>query len=343
MNTVKRSAGLGITLFSAVVLLCCIAGIAGVWMVKGRVEAVGNAVLGTAEDSLTLVDEKLEQVQGVLKGSTQRIGVFSRTVERLQHGTPETKTETTSLLKELDEEVFDKLKTAQTWIDSSHTVAVGVGKVSEAVVSSNFAASHQDSAGVALAERVQDFSESLAEALATLQDMRSDLVELRDGIGVARTIVARTVTRFLQVEEKLANLCERIDKFRAGLAETKESIGELENNFGWWTTLAALALTAILAWLGVSQIGMMMHGWRWQWSSRNLPDGRAGPRARTKPTKRATTPTGMASMSATIRMMRRRTPMPISFGNEGGVRPENTITMKARDEPCSTRELPCCW
>jgi peptidoglycan hydrolase CwlO-like protein len=271
MNTVKRSAGLAVILFSALFLLLCVAGIAGVWILKGRVNAVGKTVLGTADDSLALVDEKLAKVQSVLKSSTQRIGVFSRTIQRLQEGKPETKAEVTSLLKALDEEVFDKLRTAGTWLDSSQVVAVGISRVSEAVVSSKFAASHQDAVGVALAERVQDFSESVADVLAKLEDVRSDLVELRDSIGVARAIVTRTVARFLQVDEKLANLCKRIDKFRAGLAETKESVADLEGNFGWWTALGAVALTAILLWFGVSQAGMMLHGWRWQSSGRNEP------------------------------------------------------------------------
>ena len=242
-------------------------------MLKGRVDTLGNAVLGTAEDSLTLVDDTLERVEGVLKSSTQRIGAFSSVVERLQESKPETEHEVTSLLKTLDEQVFEKLQSAKTWIDSSHAVAVGVGKISAAVVSSKFTASHQDSVGVALAERVQGFSESMAEVLATLQDVRIDLVELRDGVGVARTVVARSVARFLQVEEKLANLGKRTERFRAGLTETKGSVADLKSNFGGWTALGAVILTAILAWLGVSQVGMMLHGWRWQSSGRNEPPG----------------------------------------------------------------------
>jgi chromosome segregation ATPase len=267
MNALKRSVGWGIVLLSAVVLLFCLAGMAGVWMLKGRVDAIGTGVLSAADDSLTFVDEKLERIEGVLKNSTERIRPLSRAVERLQQDKPEAKAEVTSLLKTLDKEVFDKLKSAQTWIDSSHAVAVGVGRVSEAVVSSKFAASHQDSVGVAVAERVQDFSESVAEVLAALQDVRRDLVELRDNVGVARKIAARIVARFLQVEERLVGICERIDRFRAGLVETKETVGDLKSTFGWWTTLGAVALTVLLAWFGVSQIGMMLHGWsfaRWR-------------------------------------------------------------------------------
>ena len=39
-----------------------------------------------------------------------------------------------------------------------------------------------------------------------------------------------------------------------------------------------------------------------------------------------------AYWEATIPTPRRRTLMPVSLGSRDGVRPENTITMKARDE-----------
>ena len=59
----KRSAGVGILLLSVLGSLLCLAGIVGVWTVKSRAEAVGEAVLGAAEDSLAFVDDKLDRVR----------------------------------------------------------------------------------------------------------------------------------------------------------------------------------------------------------------------------------------------------------------------------------------
>ena len=52
MIIVRRSIGFGAIVLSALGLLLCLAGIVGVWMVKGCVEAVGNAVFAAADDSL---------------------------------------------------------------------------------------------------------------------------------------------------------------------------------------------------------------------------------------------------------------------------------------------------
>ena len=47
------------TVWSA--LTVCLAGIVGVSMARSRVEAVGQAVLGAADDSLGFVDQKLDR------------------------------------------------------------------------------------------------------------------------------------------------------------------------------------------------------------------------------------------------------------------------------------------
>ena len=147
MGILRRSLGVGTLLLSVLGLILCLAGIVGIWIVKSRVEAVGEAVLGAAEDSLAFVDDKLDRVKQILNKSQQPVGLLSRAAERLQRKEPEAKKEVTSLLQTLDEKVFQELKSAQSWLDSAHAVAVGVGRVSQTVVSSEYAASHQDTVG----------------------------------------------------------------------------------------------------------------------------------------------------------------------------------------------------
>ena len=176
---------------------------------------MGTACSTLAEDSLAFMDEKLDRIEGAFKNTHRRVGLLSTSLNRLPQKDAEVQAEAKSLLKTLDEEVFEPLKSAQTWLDSTHAVAVGVGKISEAVVSSKYAASHEDSVGVAMAGQLQDASEAVVEILTTVKEVRQRLIDIRDDAVSARRIALAIVARLAQVETRMANLCRRIEAFHA--------------------------------------------------------------------------------------------------------------------------------
>jgi hypothetical protein len=261
MNVIRRSAGSGVILLASVVLILCFAGIIGVWSMKSRIDVLGDKVFEAAEDSLAFMDVKLDRIEGAFKNSHRRVGLLSKGVNRLPQKETEAKAEATSLLKTLDEGVFEPLKSAQTWLDSTHAVAVGVDKISEAVVSSKYAASHEDSVGVAMAGQLQDVSEAVAGILTTLKEVRQGLVDIRADVLSARRIALMIVARLAQVEKRMADLCGRIERFHARVAGMKGEIAAVRGDFRWWTMLGAVLVTFLLIWFAASQIGMVLHGW----------------------------------------------------------------------------------
>jgi len=261
VTIIRRTTGLGILSLSVVGLFLCIAGGIGVWAGKSRLEAVGAAVFGTADEGLDFVGKKLDRVQQALDKSQQRVSGLSRIAERLKNAEADVSKECEPLLHTLDE-VFAELRTAESWLDSSHAVASGVSRVSEAVVSSEYAASHQDSAGVAVASKVQEFSEDVADVLAKLQVIRQELVELRDKGKLARQVALRIIARVAVLDQKLAGLSTRIGTLNANVAMTRASCVDLGEKVRRWTTFVVVMFTLILLWFGISQIGMMKHGGR---------------------------------------------------------------------------------
>ena len=134
--------------------------------------------------------------------------------------------------------------------------------ISQAVVSSEYAATHEDSTGVEIAQRVQEVSEKVGDALAKLQALRQDLIQLRDTGKLAREAAARVIARVADLDGRLATISTRVEKFDTKVAKTKASIGNLQRRIHWWIVVAAAALTIIFAWFGISQISMMGCGWR---------------------------------------------------------------------------------
>jgi DNA repair ATPase RecN len=259
MNFLRRITGSGIILLASVVFVLCLAGIVGVWIAKSRVDVLGDSVFQAADASLAFMNGKLDRIEAGFKKVHRRVGILSKEADRLSQQA--TQSEAASLLKTLDEEVFEPLKTAEKWLDSTHAVAVGVGQVSEAVVSSKYAAAHEDSVGVAMAGQLQDISESVVEILTTLKEVRQRLIDIRDDVLSARRIALIIVSRLAQVEKRMENLCGRIEKFHASVGEMQGEIIAVRENFHWWTMLGAVLATLLLVWFTASQIGMVLHGW----------------------------------------------------------------------------------
>ena len=262
MTIVRRSLGLGTLLLSILGLTVCLVVIVGVWMVKSRVEAVSDAALEAADQSLAFVDDRLGRVEEILKRGQQPVTLLSTAAKRLERQEPEAKEEVTSLLRQLDDTVFQELKSAQSWLDSAHAIAVGVDSVSEAVVTSDYAATRQDTVGMALAERLQQSSESVAEILAKLQLLREEIVQLRDTAVVSREVAARLVERVVDVEEKMNRLASGINTLDVRVAEIRANVGDLKQEVPWWTTVAAMLLTLLPVWFAVTQVVMALQGWR---------------------------------------------------------------------------------
>ena len=256
-----RLIGLGAILLSVLGLLLCLAGIVHLWTVKSRVNAIGNAAFSAADDSLAFVDAKIDRVKEALDKSRQRVGWISKTAERLRDVKADARKESEPLLKALDE-VFQQLKAAESWLDSCNAVASGISKVSEAVVTSEYAASHEDATGIAIAKRIQELSEAVTDALAKVQSVRQELVDLRDTGKVALKVVATVVAHVADLDGRLANASARLEKVGSKVTQAKASVDALHQRLHWWTAFAAVALTILMTWFGISQIGMMGHGWR---------------------------------------------------------------------------------
>ena len=261
MAILKWLIGPGTVLIAVLGLLLCVGGIIGVWVGKSHVDAVGNAVFGMADDGLAFVDAKLDRVKQVVERSRHRVSGISRIAERLKNAGAAAGKDYESLLQGLDA-VYQELKSAESWLDSSHAVASGISRVSEAVASSDFAAARQESTGVVVARELQQFADTVADALAKLQAMRLELIELRDTGKLSRDIAIGILARVADLDGKLANLAARVENLDARVAATRALCVDRGQRLGRWTVVAAMVASVILTWFGISQIVTMTYGWR---------------------------------------------------------------------------------
>jgi len=58
------------------------------------------------------------------------------------------------------------------------------------------------------------------------------------------------------------SLSARLERFDNKVTQTKASVAALHQRLHWWVAFAVIVLTVLMAWFGISQIGMLGHGWR---------------------------------------------------------------------------------
>lgn len=265
MTTIRRSVGVGAILMAFLGLLLCTAGIAGVWVGKSYLDPMNDALFATADEAFEFMETRLHRVQQTLNKSRERVRDISVRAGRLKTMKAEASIEFVPLFQTLDE-LLDDLTSAEQWLDASQAIARGVNRVSETVASSETADLREKSDGLT-ARKVEEFSAAVVDAIARLELVRQEFIDVRDKGELARRTAATVIIRLTDLDERLGQVSARILKFNAKVSATRASSVELGQRIHWWTAFATVMLVLVMFWFAISQIGMMKHGWRFARSS----------------------------------------------------------------------------
>jgi chromosome segregation ATPase len=101
-----------------------------------------------------------------------------------------------------------------------------------------------------------------AEQLGSLQD------QIEEGGGKIEQLSQTTQdtvdslsTGFARLETSINSLLETLDEYADKIDSTQEQLSYLETNLPKWIDYASAALTIVLVWLGISQVGLFILGW----------------------------------------------------------------------------------
>ncbi len=266
MSIIRRAVGIAAVAFSVVGLILCIASIMGLCIGKNRIETIVTALFTTADDAFGVMETRLDRVDQAVENSRQRISDLSSRAERIKNTTADLGSEIEPLAQAIDA-AYSELQAAENWLDSLQAIAGGVNRMAMSVVASKENAprdggeSARESDGVT-AQRVAEISAGVADALARLQALRQELIDLRENRILAREFAAAAITRVAELDARLSSVSASIDEFDARVAAAKTSCAELGHRVHWWTAFVMITLMLVFLWFAISQIVMMKSGWR---------------------------------------------------------------------------------
>ena len=245
MHWGKPILGVAVGVLGVIFLVLCVAGIGGAWMFRSRaIPAVAEASDSAAE-TLAVADKTVDQFRDKVARVRKALAAIEREARRLAALPPDEIAAAT--LVHGNEQVIEYLKPAMAVANSLEVVAGSLDK--------GLARWQTMRSGQAEVDRLRAAIRGLAETAASLERARVGLLEQTPAaVGRFADEVHRIAAQLDGVEESLKSL-------DADLAAARTDIETLTDAAPRWLTVAAWAVTLVLAWFALSQISVLLHAW----------------------------------------------------------------------------------
>jgi hypothetical protein len=247
MNVLRRGGAALLLVCSALVLLLCLGGVVGVWVVNQPAkQAIGDA-LETLDSYLTLADQTVQQVgertarlRATLDGARREMVVADNA------GRGAITARVTVALQE-----------------ASATLATLRGVVqtlSASVATLNRTLGHLGRVPGVVPPTLPDDLQALEQSLSILGDRLDTLGAAMSDASVGLTSLT---DRIGAVSGELRGMDERLDQWRSRLAAARSAVASAKAGAPTAIDLASVGLSLLLLLFGAGQTSLGLQAWRW--------------------------------------------------------------------------------
>jgi hypothetical protein len=113
---------------------------------------------------------------------------------------------------------------------------------------------------VPLSTALGQAADSLNSLPGSLYGVTDDLVDAGKKLNTIQTQTSAVADQVTKIKASVTTAQELVAKYQIVIADLQPGITSLQTKLSHWITLGAWGLTAILAWLGFAQIGLVMQG-----------------------------------------------------------------------------------
>ncbi len=249
MTTLRRAALIAGMAISVLVLVLSIAGIGVVWMVNAPVTHAAVGVLAPVERTLAEVvqatgeaSQVMAEVSGVVGDVRERMDGMGQQVADLDKALQAVGTVVGERVEPLIEVLGKGARAVQEAVDS---VQAAVERVN----------------ALPLIELELPAVDKLEQVRGDVERAASDLELLREAAsapqaGVLEGAFALATGPLASLDERMQTAQAKVEATRDRAAEAHATVVLLQEKLPLWLDLASLALTLLLAWLAVSQVGV---------------------------------------------------------------------------------------
>jgi methyl-accepting chemotaxis protein len=261
MKWLKRITGTFLTVLGTIGVVCSLAGIIAVWVIRGRVD---NAVAQVFDR----VDVAIGKLEVRAEGTTERISnsrdslhqLNARVQQRVAQRKDVPATEAADI-DEVERRLYAGIDRARDWIEFIHSSVELVQQVSGIIESSTMFLKDDSHTVADLAGAVQTSSEELERTGELMAEVKTHLNEIRanrDHEEHARQFTS-LYSRIDASLEKVENLAS---EFEHSVKRVRTDISEDGTNIRDWLVVAAVIITLVLLWIAIAQVSLTKDGWQ---------------------------------------------------------------------------------
>ena len=253
MRWSRRVLGAVVLVLSSLGVLCCATGAVGVWVVRPELSR-------RAETLDARIDAALQRASTANEGVRRALQKARADVRRVSKGSadlgpePRKNRRVAGLLrKQIQRQVGPRIDDLGGRLARSSTAAVAVASLLQSLQELPLGAA--DPIDPNKLGRAADQASQLSAALRKLQAV----IGKGDQEAVAREVAAAAV----QMDRVLQKCQARSADWQSDLDAARERQARLRERLPGWLLLGTVAGTVLCAWVGLSQVSLAAHAWKW--------------------------------------------------------------------------------
>jgi chromosome segregation ATPase len=255
MRILKRIAAIVVMVISVLVLVLGLAGIAGTWTVRSRLDDGLGRIMTTAGAEAAGAQQELDRLDAALTQASTQIAAVEQEAQTLGTDLDQNKPLLTALTDKLGVDLAPLAARAREMMDTIRETVAAVNSIVETINALPFVSKPIPELEKlnTLADEIDTFEAEVQNLRLTIEQRRSEIIA--GGVSIVTTPAARIRGGLDRAQATVSGYSQRLGTLR-------ENLSALGSVIGKWLTWLAVILTLILLWLAVSQAALFVLGWR---------------------------------------------------------------------------------
>ena len=261
IRRMKRSAGALIILVGAIGAVFSGYAIREIWLTAEQLRAVIPKAIGELETAGQSIHHQGEAAGNVLQTTRNRLNSILETVEALSEN--RTDRQVVTVLNRLDAEVVERLERAEEFVRSMQSSVESAGRAALLLESVPFLRPRVSSTTVGEESHLTTLASSLTQISEGLGQMKRILTEIRTSRNVDPANLVQFTDILQGVDEQLLRIQRDIDSFSTEINTLLVRLAEARSHSGYLIKRMAIFGSVFFVCFGISQLHLLVHGWRY--------------------------------------------------------------------------------
>ena len=255
MQLFKRILAVIVMVISVLMLVASLTGIVGAWIVRPQLTSDLVAMATEAEARVTIVMQGLDRIDAALTGAREQVVGVEQDLQTFGADVEQNKPLFTAISDRLGIDLVPLIDSAREIMTSSREAVVAVNSSIEAINAFPFV-----SIPIPELERIEKLSQDLEDLGTQVQDLRTTFDLRRSEIIQGTVLIITTPTS--QIIDTLDEIQTSVSSYSQQVGTLQERLSNFNSAVGRWLTWVAVLVSLILLWSALSQVGLLVLGWR---------------------------------------------------------------------------------